>query len=199
MRRALNAPQDSSRAFYLPHHGVVRDSSSTTKLRVVFNGSQNTNLGHALNDDFLVGPKVQTDLADVLLRWRQYPVAFSSDIVKIYRQILVHEDDQDLQRILWREEPELPIEEYRLTTVTYGLASAPYLAIRVLHQLVQDEGQQYPPASPHHSRQHVCRRHSLRSRRPSSRPRKNQRAQSIAQSGRLQTAKVDLEPPRNAR
>ncbi|XP_046590243.1 uncharacterized protein LOC124293434 [Neodiprion lecontei] len=147
MRRAINTPEDNSRVFYLPHHGVVRDSSSTTKLRVVFNGSQRTNLGLSLNDNLLVGPKVQTDLADVLLRWRQYPVAFSSDIVKMYRQILVHNDDQDFQRILWREEPELPIEEYQLTTVTYGLASAPYLAIRVLHQLVQDEGKQYPFAS----------------------------------------------------
>ncbi|XP_046422348.1 uncharacterized protein LOC124180644 [Neodiprion fabricii] len=147
MRRAMNTPEDNSRVFYLPHHGVVRDSSSTTKLRVVFNGSQRTNLGLSLNDNLLVGPKVQTDLADILLRWRQYPVAFSSDIVKMYRQILVHNDDQDFQRILWREEPELPIEEYQLTTVTYGLASAPYLAIRVLHQLVQDEGKQYPFAS----------------------------------------------------
>ncbi|XP_046614185.1 uncharacterized protein LOC124302277 [Neodiprion virginianus] len=147
MRRAINTPEDNSRVFYLPHHGVVRDSSSTIKLRVVFNGSQRTNLGLSLNDNLLVGPKVQTDLADVLLRWRQYPVAFSSDIVKMYRQILVHNDDQDFQRILWREEPELPIEEYQLTTVTYGLASAPYLAIRVLHQLVQDEGKQYPFAS----------------------------------------------------
>ncbi|XP_046602575.1 uncharacterized protein LOC124296586 [Neodiprion lecontei] len=147
MRHAINTPEDNSRVFYLPHHGVVRDSSSTTKLRVVFNGSQRTNLGLSLNDNLLVGPKVQTDLAGVLLRWRQYPVAFSSDIVKMYQQILVHNDDQDFQRILWREEPELPIEEYQLTTVTYGLASAPYLAVRVLHQLVQDEGEQYPFAS----------------------------------------------------
>ncbi|XP_068989249.1 uncharacterized protein [Neodiprion pinetum] len=147
MRRAINISKDISRVFYLPHHGVVRDSSSTTKLRVVFNGAERTNLGLSLNDNLLVGPKVQIDLADVLLHWRQYPVAFSSYIVKMYRQILVHNDDRDFQRILWREEPELPIQEYQLTTVTYGLASAPYLAIRVLHQLVQDEGKQYPFAS----------------------------------------------------
>lgn len=30
---------------YLPHHGVLRESSATTKLRVVFNGSQRTRLG----------------------------------------------------------------------------------------------------------------------------------------------------------
>nr|XP_046476893.1 uncharacterized protein LOC124216431 [Neodiprion pinetum] len=58
MRRAINIPEDNSRVFYLPHHGVVRDSSSTTKLRVVFNGSHRTNLGLSLNDNLLFGPKV---------------------------------------------------------------------------------------------------------------------------------------------
>jgi len=26
--------------FYMPHHGIVKETSSTTKLRVVFNGSE---------------------------------------------------------------------------------------------------------------------------------------------------------------
>lgn len=39
------APTDKLKTksnFYLPHHGVVRSSSSSTKLRVVFNASQKT-------------------------------------------------------------------------------------------------------------------------------------------------------------
>jgi len=37
-------------------------------------------------------------------------------------------------------------------TVTYGTAAAPYLALRVLDQLVKDEGAQFPLAVPvlHH-------------------------------------------------
>jgi len=38
----------------------------------------------------------------------------------------------DLQRILWRYSSEEPIQEYQLNTVTYGTASAPYLATRCL-------------------------------------------------------------------
>jgi len=37
-------------SFYLPHHGVLRHSSLTTKLRVVFNGSQATGCGSTLNE-----------------------------------------------------------------------------------------------------------------------------------------------------
>ncbi|XP_043466366.1 uncharacterized protein LOC122501154 [Leptopilina heterotoma] len=43
----------------------------------------------------------------------------------------------------WRS-PESPIDEYRLCTVTYGTACAPYLAIRTLKQLVIDEGALFP-------------------------------------------------------
>lgn len=62
----------------------------------------------------------------------------------MYRQILVHPDDRDLQRILWRHNAANEVREYRLNTVTYGLACAPFLAIRTLHQLASDEQDRYP-------------------------------------------------------
>jgi hypothetical protein len=52
-----------------------------------------------------------------------------------------------LQRILWRYSTEDPIEEYRLTTVTYGTASAPFLATRCLKKLADDIQRQYPKAA----------------------------------------------------
>ncbi|XP_018309970.1 uncharacterized protein [Mycetomoellerius zeteki] len=58
----------SRREFFLPHHDVIKDSSSTTKLRVVFNGSQKTNLGISLNDCLHIGPKLQTELTDIIIR-----------------------------------------------------------------------------------------------------------------------------------
>lgn len=64
----------------------------------------------------------------------------------MYRQIRVHQDDWDLQRILWRPSPNMPVSAYHLCTVTYGLASAPYLAIKTLRQLVADEGHRFPQA-----------------------------------------------------
>ncbi|UYV71914.1 hypothetical protein LAZ67_9001136 [Cordylochernes scorpioides] len=83
----------------------------------------------------------------LLLIFRTYPVAITADIEKMYRQIRIHPEDADYQRILWRPSPEEPVVDYRLLTVTYGTTSAPFLAMRTLQQLAEDEGQNYPEAS----------------------------------------------------
>ncbi|XP_011859713.1 PREDICTED: uncharacterized protein LOC105557154 [Vollenhovia emeryi] len=57
-----------STSVFLPHHGVLREASSTTKLRVVFNGSARTTSGISLNDCLHAGPKLQLDLDAVILR-----------------------------------------------------------------------------------------------------------------------------------
>lgn len=62
-----------------------------------------------------------------------------ADIKEMYRQILVHPKDRELQKILWRTGGGDPVKEYQLNTVTYGLSCAPYLAIRTLQQLALDE------------------------------------------------------------
>lgn len=65
----------------------------------------------------------------------------------MYRNINLCEEQRDLQRIFWREDSSQPVHEYRLNTVTYGLASAPFLAIRALQQVAFDNQQDYPAAS----------------------------------------------------
>ncbi|KYN05933.1 hypothetical protein ALC62_03129 [Cyphomyrmex costatus] len=84
---------------YLPHHGVLRKGSLSSNIRVVFNGSSRTSSGISLNDILHAGAKLQTNIFEVLLWFRSHRFVFSSDIVKMYRQILLHPDDQDFQRI----------------------------------------------------------------------------------------------------
>ncbi|XP_072934956.1 uncharacterized protein [Epargyreus clarus] len=122
-------------AHYIPHHGVQRESSTTTKLRAVFNASSPTSSGATFNSIQLVGPTVQDDLLSILLRFRQHKYVILADVEKMYRQILVHPDDRYLQRILWRDKPTQSLRAFELNTVTYGTANAPYLATRCLKQL----------------------------------------------------------------
>ncbi|XP_015121180.1 uncharacterized protein LOC107043968 [Diachasma alloeum] len=63
----------------------------------------------------------------------------------MFRQIKVHREDWPLQQILWQDS-QGQINTYQLTTVTYGTKSAPFLACRVLNQLVADEGHRFPLA-----------------------------------------------------
>ncbi|XP_070167587.1 uncharacterized protein [Polyergus mexicanus] len=132
---------------YFPHHGVLKESSSSTRLRVVFNGSWTTSSGTSLNQNLLVGKNLLPALTDILLRWRWHRYVLATDVEKMYRQIIVHEADRDLQRILWRKDAHQEISEFRLNTVTYGLACAPFLAIRTLQQLSRNEAHRYPKGS----------------------------------------------------
>ncbi|XP_044586043.1 uncharacterized protein LOC123266074 [Cotesia glomerata] len=139
------ALQSSAAQYFLPHHGVLKEDTNTSKIRVVFNGSKPTSSGLSLNDIMHTGPKLQVNIFDVLITSRKHRFIFITDVTKMYRQIQVHEDDQDLQQILWFDE-QGNIIPFRLTTVTYGTKSAPYLAVRALLQLVEDEGHRFPLA-----------------------------------------------------
>ncbi|XP_037047939.1 uncharacterized protein LOC119082532 [Bradysia coprophila] len=126
---------------------IMKESSLTTKLRVVFNASKKSTNGISLNDKLLVGPKTQDDLYDILIRWRTHYVTFIADIEKMFRQIKLAPHQRDYQRILWRFSPNEPILEYRITTVIDGTASASFLATRTLNQLATDEEPNYPLAA----------------------------------------------------
>ncbi|XP_054281217.1 uncharacterized protein LOC128998886 [Macrosteles quadrilineatus] len=143
----LETVDSTSHHNYLPHHGVLKESSSFTKLRTVFDASSKTSTGVSLNDVLLTGPKLQTNICDIMLHFRSYNIVFSCDIRQMYRQILVHPDDQKYQLILWRNNSSHELSTYQLATVTYGVNSSPYLAIRTLHQLAEDEGEAFPAAA----------------------------------------------------
>ncbi|XP_052740604.1 uncharacterized protein LOC128198559 [Bicyclus anynana] len=124
--------------YFMPHHGVFREHKATTKLRVVFDASAPSGTGVSLNDLQMVGPPIQGDLVSILLRFRQHKYTACADVEKMYRQCLVDDAQRDLQLILWRDHPSEPMSVYRLNTVTYGTASAPFLSCRCLKQLASD-------------------------------------------------------------
>lgn len=69
--------------FYMPHHAVIKESSNTTKVRVVFDASAKTSNGVSLNDTLMVGPTIQGKLFSHLVRFRKYKFVITADIEKI--------------------------------------------------------------------------------------------------------------------
>ncbi|XP_046466690.1 uncharacterized protein [Neodiprion pinetum] len=132
--------------FYLPHHAVIKETSQTTKVRVVFDGSAKSTTGISLNERLMTGPTIQYDLLTLILRFRLHNYVLTGDIEKMYRQCLVRPEDRKYLRILWKENNG-SIATFEHNTVTFGLTSAPFLAIRTIAQLVEDEGQDFPAAS----------------------------------------------------
>ncbi|XP_055542562.1 uncharacterized protein LOC129728169 [Wyeomyia smithii] len=132
--------------WYLPHHAVLKPSNTTTKCRVVFDASAKVS-GRSLNDVLKVGAINQSDLQSIVLRFREPCYVLSADITKMYRQIIVDECHTPLQRVFWRIDPSCRLRVLELTTVTYGTASAPFLATRALLKLAIDERAKYPMAA----------------------------------------------------
>lgn len=143
-----NEVDDTSKvSYYIPHLAVIREASSTTKVRVVFDASAKSSTGLSLNDTLMAGPTIQQDIFSILCRFRCHKYVLTADIEKMYRQIKVNSHQTNLQRILWRRNTTEPIKINRLKTVTYGTTPAPFLAVRTLHQLAMDEQQAWPIAS----------------------------------------------------
>lgn len=139
--------EEEAQSLYLPHHAIIREDKDTTKVRVVYDASAKGSKGYSLNDCMLIGPTLQPDLRTLLIKWRSYKICIVGDIVKMYRQINVAEEHSNLQCIVWRDEPEQPLQHFKLVTVTFGTAAAPFLAVRTLIQLAEDEGHKYHTAS----------------------------------------------------
>lgn len=133
--------------YYIPHHAVVREESKTTKTRIVFDASAKTSSKKSLNEILMVGPTIQESLLVRLMKWRCFQYALRGDITKMYRQIQVYEEDVNYQRLVFRFDKEDPIEDFQLNTLTFGTASAPFMAIRTLKELASDEAEKFPIGS----------------------------------------------------
>ncbi|GFT39462.1 DUF5641 domain-containing protein [Nephila pilipes] len=130
--------------YYIPYLGVYRPDKCTTKFRVVFNESSKTTLENSLNSLQYNGWVIQEDLFNIMTGFRKQIYAFVADIKQMYRMILIDPTQTKLQRILWREGVSEPVKMHEFKTVTYGTASAPDLANRVLLQLSRYEHENYP-------------------------------------------------------
>ncbi|GFU96473.1 uncharacterized protein TNCV_90461 [Trichonephila clavipes] len=142
-----NVKSMDSKIYFLPHHAVMKGDSVSTKLRVVFDGTCKPSNGNSLNSILGINKMLEPDLFTILVKFRLNEIVFSADIQQMYRQILIHQEDQNFQRIVWRESKDSPIREYKLCTVTYGTASAPYLATRCLFQTRLDLERDDPAVS----------------------------------------------------
>ena len=141
----LNKPPEN--VFYLPMHAVRKESSTTTKIRAVFDASAKSSTGTSLNDTLLVGPTIHPPLVDVLLRFRLHRVALTADVSRMYRAVMLTESDRDFHRFVWRQNPNEPLQDYRMTRVTFGVSASSFAANMSVKQNALNFTLQYPLAA----------------------------------------------------
>ena len=135
----------ASKVFYMPVHVVHKTSSSTTKMRAVFDGSALSSTGVSLNDTLLVGPTVHPPLLDVILRFRWHRIALKADVSKMYRAVALAPQDRDLHRFVWRSSLKEVLKDYRMTRVTFGISASSFAANMAIKQNSIDYAQTLSP------------------------------------------------------
>jgi hypothetical protein len=119
---------------YLPHHPVIRTSSATTKVRVVYDASAKARPNDvSLNECMLKGPTILPDLCHLLIRFRTQPIAIVSDVEKAFLQVGLQPAERDVTRFFWFNNDSCPtfadsnVAVYRFCRVLFGVISSPFL------------------------------------------------------------------------
>ena len=133
----------SSGTHYIPHHGVLKDST-TTPLRIVYNCSARADKrSPSLNDCLIKGPSLTEKLGDVLLKFRVNDYAFCADISKAFLRVGLQSVDRDFVRFLWFKDPHNPevgLDTYRFASVLFGSTSSPFLLMATLDHHLNNSG-----------------------------------------------------------
>ena len=114
---------------YLPHHGVFRQDSETTKLRIVYDGSAKV-VGDkfSLNDCLLTGPNSIPKLFNNLIQFRWNPVGITADIEKAFLMISIKPSECKFLHFLWIKDPSKPQSELihlHFSHLVFGLRPSP--------------------------------------------------------------------------
>lgn len=79
----------SLRCSYIIHYIVIKYRSSTSNLRFVFGASSKSLDNVSIRDTLLIGPKLQKEIASILLPFRLHSFVFTVDIQHTGRQMLI--------------------------------------------------------------------------------------------------------------
>ena len=133
----------NGKIWYLPHHGVYH-AQKPDKVRVVFDCSAKYE-GKSLNENLLQGPDLTSNLIGVLTRFRQEKFAFMADIEKMFFQVKVRKEDQNLLRFLWWTDGNMENKpkEYCMTVHLFGAGSSPACANFALRRTADDNESEY--------------------------------------------------------
>ena len=124
--------------YVIPHSAVLKDSSLTTKTRIVFNASARTHFSPSLNDVILDSPNNLLALPGVITRMRTHKHAFVVDIQKMYQQVHILPQYRKFLRFLWRfENFSGPRRLCEAIAVMFGVKSSSYVCIEAINDLAK--------------------------------------------------------------
>ena len=131
--------------WYLPHHPVLNPNKPGKVGRVCNAASKYK--GVCLNEKLLSGPDLLHGLIGTIFRFRERPVALTTDIESIFLQVQVPEQDRSCLRFLWRPRTNEPVHIYEYQRHLFGAKSSPICANYALKRVGLDNEEVYPIAA----------------------------------------------------
>ena len=137
-------------SIYWPNFPVYQPKSETTPVRPVMDGKakcldRNTK---SINDKcFLAGPNLLCNLTQVLNGFRQYNVAFTGDISKMFLKILAPPKDRKYARFLWQDKFRKDvIRTFEFVGQLFGNVGSPTAAIMAVQLNAKKYMDKFPRA-----------------------------------------------------
>ncbi|XP_068200743.1 uncharacterized protein [Palaemon carinicauda] len=127
-------PHNDGQMHYLPHHPVLK-SSTSTPMRIVFNASPKSGPNsRSLNESFYTGPNLASKIQSIILQFREKPFGLTADISKALLRIEITQKHRDYcQFLFFKDSSMTEVVAYCFKVVLFGATSSPYL----LNQTIQ--------------------------------------------------------------
>lgn len=132
-----------SAGYYLPHHAVIKEQS-TTKVRPVFDASSKAKNCISLNDCLEKGPNLLEEIPPILIKFREKKIGVTSDIEKAFLQISLNESDCEYLKFLWWENYEKKtVKVFQHRRLPFGLNCSPFILGSTINYLLVNCSPEY--------------------------------------------------------
>ena len=132
--RAEVVPHNSWRVpaacFCLPARPIFKDTSASTPIRVVLDGSAKCrSTGKSLNDLLHIGPNLLPDICQLMLGFRQSRFVFVLDLSKMFWRIRISDKDQPFLRYVWQFDVGQDPVMFQSIAMLFGATDSPFKAL----------------------------------------------------------------------
>ena len=130
--------------YYIAHHPVFREDKKTYGLRIVFDASVKEN-GPSLNEVLYKESQITPLVFDILILFRTYAIALTSDIKKDFHEASVHKKDSEFFKSLWFDNDffffldQPKILRKRFARVIFGVTFSPFLLNEAIKKHVKNQ------------------------------------------------------------
>ena len=133
------------REWYLPHHPVL-NPNKPGKVRRVCNAAAKYK-DVCLHDKLFAETDLLHGLIGTIFRFREGPIALTTDIESMFLQVQVPERDKSCLRFLWRPTVNEPVQFYEYQRHVFGAKSSPTYAKYALKRVAIDNEDEFPIAA----------------------------------------------------